>query len=186
MIYPDIQTERLILSFFNPDLEAHYEKIYQMYNQPAVVSRIGKNVHSYADVDDRLKKHAVPTGICHKSPPPEYSAVICHAKDSGEFVGMIALFLRGEDKTSVWNMQLGWTILTEHGGRGYATEAATAVITFCDQVLGPERIAALVSMDNIASRRVAEKAGGTIRENKAERYDERELIEYEWVFQSPN
>ena len=60
--------------------------------------------------------------------------------------------------------EIGYHILRHEWGHGYATEAAIACR---DLVLGPlgfERVVSIVSPENLASRRVAEKVHQTMRE----------------------
>ncbi|HKT45606.1 MAG TPA: GNAT family N-acetyltransferase [Gaiellaceae bacterium] len=52
-------------------------------------------------------------------------------------------------------VELGWAILSEHWGRGYATEAARAARAW----LGRERLISMINPENGRSIRVAEKLG---------------------------
>jgi RimJ/RimL family protein N-acetyltransferase len=54
---------------------------------------------------------------------------------------------------------LGYMLARRHWGRGYATEAATALVAHAFADLGVERVRALVDVANERSRRVLEKAG---------------------------
>ena len=54
--------------------------------------------------------------------------------------------------------ELGWAILSEHWGRGYATEAARAVLDW-GRAGGLERIVSLIEPRNVRSVRVADKLG---------------------------
>jgi RimJ/RimL family protein N-acetyltransferase len=55
--------------------------------------------------------------------------------------------------------ELGYWIGVAHWGRGYATEAARAVLDHAFGELGHERVAARARVSNPASRRVLEKCG---------------------------
>ncbi len=84
-------------------------------------------------------------------------------KGSGAFVGFAGLAYQkdwpeGEHKTEV-----GWRLGREFWGRGLATEAARAGVAYGFGTLGLERIISIIQPDNMASRRVAEKAGFTLR-----------------------
>ena len=61
-----------------------------------------------------------------------------------------------EDRTEI---ELGWIMSRAHQGRGFATEAAMAWRDFAFEVLRLDRIVSMVSEQNVASRRVAEKLG---------------------------
>jgi RimJ/RimL family protein N-acetyltransferase len=56
-------------------------------------------------------------------------------------------------------LEIGWTIGREFWNEGYATEAATACRDHAFADLGRERIISLITPENIASIRVAEKIG---------------------------
>ncbi|WP_431886270.1 GNAT family N-acetyltransferase [Micromonospora wenchangensis] len=55
--------------------------------------------------------------------------------------------------------QLGYIFDPAHGGRGYATEAVTAMVGYAFTWLGVRRITAGCFADNLASVRVLEKVG---------------------------
>jgi RimJ/RimL family protein N-acetyltransferase len=55
--------------------------------------------------------------------------------------------------------ELGYWIAVRHWGRGYATEAARAVIGYAFTELGHNTLSASVRVNNPASRRVLEKCG---------------------------
>jgi len=58
--------------------------------------------------------------------------------------------------------ELGWRIGREKWGRGYAPEAARAVLGFAFGELGWDRVVSCIHSDNKASKRVAEKLGMTL------------------------
>jgi RimJ/RimL family protein N-acetyltransferase len=55
--------------------------------------------------------------------------------------------------------EIGYLLGRPHWGRGYATEAATAVRDYALTELGEERLIALIMHGNVASQRVGEKLG---------------------------
>lgn len=55
--------------------------------------------------------------------------------------------------------ELGWTIIPERQGRGYATEAARMLLDYAFTALDQPRVVSLIHPDNAPSRRVAEKLG---------------------------
>jgi [ribosomal protein S5]-alanine N-acetyltransferase len=59
-------------------------------------------------------------------------------------------------------VELGWIVRRAHWGMGIATEAARAWRDHAFTELGLDRIVSMISEQNIASRRVAEKLGMTI------------------------
>jgi RimJ/RimL family protein N-acetyltransferase len=77
--------------------------------------------------------------------------------DPERWVNAMREELDGELETEV-----GWTIGSEHWGRGYATEAATACRDFALEELGLNRLVSVIAPGNAASIRVAEKIGETL------------------------
>ena len=69
-----------------------------------------------------------------------------------------------------WEADVGYELAPEYWGRGYATEAALAVVGFGFRELGLHRISSWCITDNTASARVLEKVGmrleGRLRENE--------------------
>ena len=84
----------------------------------------------------------------------EYSWVIVH-RTARVIVGMVTA--SGEESATRYD--LGYVLAREHWGRGYATEAARAVIDALLALPDVNRICARVDRDNTASMRVLEKAG---------------------------
>jgi 8-oxo-dGTP pyrophosphatase MutT (NUDIX family) len=56
-------------------------------------------------------------------------------------------------------VELGYSVLPDHRGKGYATEAARALVAWALGQPGVERVVADPELDNAASRRVLEKIG---------------------------
>jgi RimJ/RimL family protein N-acetyltransferase len=88
---------------------------------------------------------------------------VLEEKEGGAFVGFAGLahqedWVRGEHKTEV-----GWRLDRAFWGRGLATEAARASVAYGFETLGLERIISIIQPENRGSRRVAEKAGLTLR-----------------------
>jgi RimJ/RimL family protein N-acetyltransferase len=87
--------------------------------------------------------------------PSDLSLLILRRTESApEFVGTIGLGPRPDGKT-----ELGYWISRRHWNRGYATEAARAVIGIARHSLRLKRLHAGHFLDNPASGRVLEKIG---------------------------
>lgn len=63
---------------------------------------------------------------------------------------------------------LGYWVRTDLSGRGIATEAGRAVIPFAFAEIGLNRLELVADIDNVASRRVAEKLGFRLEGTKRE------------------
>jgi RimJ/RimL family protein N-acetyltransferase len=78
-------------------------------------------------------------------------------RESGELVGDCGLIPTTVEEVA--EIELGWIVAASQQGRGIATEAGAAWRDHAFTALGLERIVSMISEDNIASRRVAEKLG---------------------------
>ena len=84
-------------------------------------------------------------------------------KGSGAFVGFAGLAHQEEWTASGHKTEVGWRLDRAFWGRGFATEAAKASVDYGFGKLGLETIISIIQPENAASRRVAEKAGLTLR-----------------------
>ena len=80
------------------------------------------------------------------------------AKDTDEIVGWVGIFHDFGDPFC----EAGWIMTQSSEGKGYATEAARAVLGFAKNTLGMTTIASFIDRPNAASIRVAEKLGATL------------------------
>ncbi|MEW2517680.1 GNAT family N-acetyltransferase [Actinacidiphila alni] len=80
-------------------------------------------------------------------------------KEQGAFAGWVALRPARSVGLDEGGVELGYRMRPGVWGRGYATEAARAVLRKAFTELGVERVEATTMTVNAASRRVLEKAG---------------------------
>ena len=82
-------------------------------------------------------------------------------EESGHFIGDVGFAERKRDRGPELKgiPEMGWSRVSDAFGKGYATEAVRAALAWGREKLGPVRVIALTSEDNIASMRVAEKCG---------------------------
>jgi ribosomal-protein-alanine N-acetyltransferase len=145
-----IITERLLLRPLVPEDEDALALVFadgellRFWGAPldrdAVRSRIGSN-RARVDADDFAR----------------WAIVL---RNSGELVGDAGL--TRTDVEGVEEVELGWVVRRDHGGRGIATEAGGAWRDHAFGRLGLERIVSMIRPENAASRRVAEKLGMSI------------------------
>jgi RimJ/RimL family protein N-acetyltransferase len=82
---------------------------------------------------------------------------------SGEFIGFVGLAHQEEWIEDEYKTEVGWRLDRAYWGRRLATEGAVASVRYGFDELGLERIISIIQPENAASRRVAEKAGLTLR-----------------------
>jgi RimJ/RimL family protein N-acetyltransferase len=76
-------------------------------------------------------------------------------RQTGEMLGRVGCL-----QPEGWlDFEIGWTIVRQHWGCGFATEAGQAAIAFAFEELQRSHIISLIRPANLASRRVAEKLG---------------------------
>src|SRR5690242_5791774 len=81
-------------------------------------------------------------------------------KASGDFLGWFSF--HPHDDGNPGEVALGYRLRRAAWGQGYATEGARALIRKGFTELGAQRVVATTYQDNLASRRVLEKAGLTL------------------------
>jgi RimJ/RimL family protein N-acetyltransferase len=87
--------------------------------------------------------------------------------DGGQVIGNCGIRRKPEND---WEADIGYELAPEYWGRGYATEAALAIVDFGFRELGLHRVSSWCIADNAASARVLERVGlrpeGRLRENE--------------------
>ena len=88
-------------------------------------------------------------------------------EDDGHLIGNCGLRRKPDND---WEADLGYELAPEYWGRGYATEAAGALVNYGFQELALDRISSWCIADNTASARVLERLGfrqeGRLRRNE--------------------
>ena len=93
-------------------------------------------------------------------------------RNTGEFVGSFAFIpIEGTDK-----MQLGYALLKQNWGKGYATELTMAGLQHVFTKTGLTEIFAVTELPNLASQKVLVKAGFTLHNTYTE--GSKELFQY--------
>ena len=87
--------------------------------------------------------------------------------EDDEIIGNCGLRRKAENE---WEADIGYELAPHYWGRGYATEAALAMVDFGFRELGLHRISSWCIAENAASARVLERVGlrpeGRLRENE--------------------
>jgi len=105
-----------------------------------------------------------------------YGFWVVRDKRSGRFVGEVGLkqFRRGLDPAFEQLPEIGWVLAPGNGGRGLATEAASAALAWGDAQFGWPLSLCIIDPGNAASVRVAEKCG--YREQSRTAYRDKPVI----------
>jgi RimJ/RimL family protein N-acetyltransferase len=137
-----LETARLVLR--QPTL-ADVKAIARLVNDRRVADNLRRVPHPYTPDDAIAFVTAVATA-------DRDTAFLI--EQAGEPIGMVGLEWRTPEVP-----ELGYWFGVEHWGRGYATEAARAVIDYAFDEFDCERLLAAARVTNPASRRVLEKCG---------------------------
>ncbi len=144
----EIRTSRLVL---RPLERAHLGSMLPLISAREVAATTLRIPHPYTQKDAEDYFNAMEPEIA-KGKMLRLSIFIAA---SDEYCGSVGLHMEREHSRA----EMGYWIGVPYWGRGYASEAAQAVVAHGFGRLGLNRIYATVFAGNTASRRVAEKAG---------------------------
>jgi RimJ/RimL family protein N-acetyltransferase len=161
-VIPFLETARLSLREFRAD---DADNLYRLDRNPRVMRYIGDgSVATRASVTAALERAAK-----HYRNYPGLGVWPAEDRASGEFVGWFCLSY--VPKTV--EVELGYRLLPDAWGYGYATEGAQALVRYGFKTLGLYRIIGLTHPGNTASQCVLQKAG--LRDAGWGRYYDRDL-----------
>jgi ribosomal-protein-alanine N-acetyltransferase len=141
-----IESERLYVRYLTMD---DYESYFILNNDEEVVRyiRAPKNrEEAYVFLQEVIARY--------KSKKTDWRLALLE-KGSDLFVGSFAIIPIGTTD----EMQLGYSLLKEHWGKGYATEIVQAGLTYAFTVLNMTEIAGVTEVENTASQKVLIKNG---------------------------
>ncbi len=146
-----LRTARLVLRPIEPgDVDAFAA----LYADPEVVRHIGEGTTASAEETAEWVERAI-----RRNDAEGWDMRVVELEDTGVFVGRCGIAVHEiEGRTE---REIGYILAREHWGRGYATEAATAMRDHAIQGLGLRRLVSLVRPANDPSKRVARKLGMT-------------------------
>ncbi|MGO9516582.1 MAG: GNAT family N-acetyltransferase [Candidatus Korobacteraceae bacterium] len=167
---PILETERLKLRGHR---RADFTDCAAMWRDATVTRYIGGKPFSREEVWARLLRyvgHWAWLGF-------GYWAV--EEKATSELVGELGFadFKRDIKPSLEDTPELGWVLASRAHGRGYATEAVRAALTWADEHFGNARTVCIIHPENLASVRVAEKCG--YREFQRTTYKGHDIILFE-------
>ena len=143
-----IETDRLILRQFAMD-DAGF--VLELLNDPAWLQHIGdRGVRTLADARAYLRK-----GPLASYARNGFGFNLVELKSTGEPIGGCGLIKR----ETLADVELGFAFLPQFRGIGYAEEAARATLKNARQLLGFERIVAVVAPENTRSIGLLRKLG---------------------------
>ncbi|MGN6203714.1 GNAT family N-acetyltransferase [Humibacter sp.] len=152
----EISTERLRLRpLTKSDLEsrsANYQK------RTDVVRYLRWEVHDHDEPAKNLEKRIALDRLAHDGDGLIFAVELCATDDSDDHrvIGDVSLFVKSAKDAQV---EIGWVFHPAVHGRGFATEAATALLKVAFDELGAHRVYAELDAANEASARLCEILG---------------------------
>jgi RimJ/RimL family protein N-acetyltransferase len=142
-----METERLVLRMFREsDTDAYAE----MVSDPEVMRFLGGG--QPVPRAEAWRNMAMILGHWQLR---GYGMWAVEEKATGEMVGRVGCW-----RPEGWpGLEVGWTLRRRFWGRGYATEAARASLSYAFTTLGQTRVISLIAPENVNSIRVAERLG---------------------------
>ena len=149
---PALETPRLLM---RPHRVEDFDDLAAMWAEPAVVRFISGNPSSRQDSWARLLRY-----LGHWRALP-YGYWALEDKASGQFLGEagFADFKRDIQPPLDGTPEIGWILRTAAHGRGLASEAVAAAVSWGDANLDSDRTVCIVDPVHAASLRVARKNG---------------------------
>lgn len=144
---PDLPllTPRLVLRPFAPGDEAAFA---EAWADPAWTAHLLSEPMGPAEVADWVRRRS--------QGPVDGRMLGLVVEHEGVVVGDVMLVLQG---TGLTEGEIGWSVLPGHQGRGFATEAAEALLRLAFGQLGLRRVVANLDARNRASAALAERLG---------------------------
>ncbi|NIA71188.1 GNAT family N-acetyltransferase [Pelagibius litoralis] len=151
---PVLKTERLTLR--GHGLE-DYKKTVSLWGDARVTRYISGKPSSPSESWARMMNYAGHWALLG------FGYWLVEESESGRFVGEVGLadFKRDIKPDFEGAPEAGWVLTPSAHGKGYATEAVRAALTWGEETLGMKRSVCILDPQNDASVRVADKCGFT-------------------------
>ena len=146
-----LETDRLRMEPFAP---AHTDGLYAMNSDPEVMRHVGP-VQTLEEVKTGI------TRVAERWARLGYGWWALIEKSSGDVVG--AACVQDTGHIAGAPLEVGWRLLPEAQGKGYATEAGQAAMNFAFETLKADLVLAVADQDNPASHKVMQRLGMTFR-----------------------
>lgn len=162
------ETERLILRPVSLDDTGF---IFELYNRPKFIEFIGdRHLETLDDSENYIKNRFFP-----QLEKLGYGNYVVVTKDSNEKVGAVGIF----EREGLDIVDIGFSLLEEFEGKGYAFEAAKKVKSIGMDDFSLKKISAITAKNNFSSQRLIEKLGLKFQKNIMLPNENEELMYYE-------
>ncbi len=162
------ETERLIIRPMSVEDGAF---ILDLYNRPEFIKYIGdRNLRTVSDAENYIRNRFLP-----QFQKLGFGNYLILTKDGNYQIGGVGIF----EREGLDIVDIGFSLLDEFTGKGYAYEAAVKVKSIGMDEFGLQKISAITTKDNFSSQRLIEKLGLTFQKFVHIPGDRSELMYYE-------
>lgn len=147
-MHKSFETDRLLI---RPTENEDAELVYQLMNTPKFIKFVGdrrinsvKSAENYIQTKMHPQLHAL-----------GYSSYTLITKSDGSKIGTCGLY----DRDGVAGIDIGFGLLPQYEGLGYAYEAANKLLKVAFTEFGIAEIKAITAKNNFSSQRLLEKLG---------------------------
>lgn len=173
-----LETPRLFISHFLPSSPSHASFLLKLYNSHLFIAAEGRT-----GIDTLEKAHKVLQAYSDRQAKYGFGQYIVSVKPSSSLsyeeaipIGNVSLMI-GDYKVP----DVGFAILEEENGKGYATEAGKEIIRHALEDLKLDGVLGFTGEGNERSRRVLEKVGLEERgKRKLKAFGGKESVVYAW------
>ncbi|UMQ40507.1 GNAT family N-acetyltransferase [Chryseobacterium sp. Y16C] len=142
------ETERLII---RPMSLEDGEFILDLYNRPKFIQFIGdRHIKTVTDAENYIKEKFLP-----QFERLGYGNYLVLTKEGNHKIGGVGIF----EREGLDVVDIGFSLLDEFEGKGYAYEAASKVKSIGIDDFGLKKISAITSKGNFSSQKLIEKLG---------------------------
>jgi len=147
------------------------EFIFDLYNRPKFIQHIGdRNIKTVADAENYIKNRFMP-----QFEKLGFGNYLILTKEGNHKIGGVGIF----EREGLEILDIGFSLLDEFEGKGYAYEAALKVKSIGMDDFGLKKISAITSKNNYSSQKLIQKLGLKFQKMVMIPEDSEELMYYE-------
>jgi RimJ/RimL family protein N-acetyltransferase len=163
-----IKTERLLLRLYTED---DLRDVYDIQSRPDVVRYLYWGVRDQAQARGSLAMKIAASGLREEGDNLTLAVVL---PETGKVIGDVLIIWTSREHRQG---EIGYIFHPDHGGHGYATEAAEVMLRLGFEVFGLHRVIGRLDGRNLASARVLERLG--MRREAC--FVQNEVVKGEWT-----
>lgn len=167
-----LETTRLKLRTFTlDDVDAMHA-----INSDPLVMQYFPSIPSYEETRQLIHN------MIEKQKRDGYSLYAVELKENHELIGLVGLLHRSKEELETSFApctEIGWRIASKHWNKGYATEAAHAVLNYAFEKLALNEVVSFTAAPNIPSQRVMQKIG--LEHDKTNDFAHPKLAKDNWL-----